>query len=542
MTREQRFSQLSSSTFDVLIIGGGITGAGIAWQLSRYGFKVALVEQNDFASGTSSRSSKLIHGGLRYLPHGEFSLVREVSRERTRLATLMPHLIRPLSTTIPVYRWSPYSMATLPWALWYYDRLSHTASHYRHHRLTPNLVMAHAPGIEPEALTGGVSYWEYWGHDARIVWSVIETAESLGAITVNYTTVTDPQELTKRCRSSPVDIEVVDNRSQKSYAVTTRLIINAAGPWADQMDSRHPLVRSRGIHLVFPHERLPLSHLTILPTEDGANVFAVPQGSITYVGTTDCPDSGDINCPSLPMSDVKYLLTIVNRIFPQTRLQTRDIIAAWSGLRPLIADDANTHTDRLSRRDLITPEGSLITVLGGKFTGFRATAQNVTRTVLQRLDPPATVPAVEAIISAPAQDQMHIWHQQLVESTGLDQTLIESLLQRYGIALKNLAVWANQIPDGFDRVVDSAPVLHAEISWSVMKEQVQTVADFVIRRTGMAWLAGLSPNTVALLINRVAETMRPLFDWSSAEMHQQILQCQNACYLPQVLAMRQSPE
>jgi glycerol-3-phosphate dehydrogenase len=542
MTREQRFSQLTATKFDALIIGGGITGAGIAWQLSRYGFKVALVEQNDFASGTSSRSSKLIHGGLRYLPHGEFALVREVSRERSHLSALMPHLVHPLSATIPVYRWSPYSMTTLPLALWYYDRLSRTSISYRHHRLTPDQVIARTPGIEPEALTGGVSYWEYWGHDARIVWSVIETAESLGAITVNYATVKDPLELAKNCQSSPVNTEIVDILTQRSYALSTRLIINAAGPWADQIDSRHHLVRSRGIHLVFPHERLPLSDLTILPTENGANVFAVPHGPITYVGTTDCPDSGDVGQPSLPMSDVNYLLTIVNRIFPQANLKSRDVIAAWSGVRPLIADDANIQTDRLSRRDLITSEGSLITVLGGKFTGFHATAQNVTRTVLQRVTPPATIPVDEAIVCAPAADQIQLWQQQLEESTGLDPTLVEALLSRYGIALKNLAVWANQIPDGFDRLVESVPVLHAEISWGVMKEQVQTVADFVIRRTGMAWLAGLSPNTVTILINRVAETMRPLLDWSSTEMNQQILQCQNACYLPQVITMRKPPE
>ena len=536
--RQQRFETLVGRPFDALIIGGGITGAGIAWQLARHGVKTALVEQGDYASGTSSRSSKLIHGGFRYLPHGEIRLIRHVSRERTRLAHLMPHLIQPLAMTIPAYHDGPFSLKTLAMGVWLYDHLSHTEKSLSHHRLSIQEVAARTPGIAIPHLSGGISYFEFSGHDARINWSVIHTAQALGAFTMNYVFADLPQSLLKPDGIS--QILVHDRLSGRTGHILARIVVNAAGPWADHLDPSQHLVRSRGVHLVFARQRFPLTHATILPTPENANIFAVPRGPVTYLGTTDQPDTGSIDSPSLPIDDVRYLLQIANHLFPQASLKLNDIIAAWSGMRPLVAQDVLKKTDRLSRRDMIVVKPSLITVLGGKFTGFRATAESVARTVLEMLGGTTLAPVAEFITAAPSPGQIPELLETLRNTHHVTKSTAHSLVERYGLDSLQLLEWARETHQEIDPIMNGIPLLGVEVSWAILREEAVSLADILIRRTGLAWLGGIPPEKMEELMMRVADRMRTILSWDADEIQRQVQDCHQTSYLTDVLRWRES--
>lgn len=537
-SREAQFRRLTTTTFDTLVIGGGITGAGIAWQLSRWGIQVALVEQGDYASGTSSRSSKLIHGGFRYLPHGEIRLVRQVSRERSRLFHLMPHLIRPLPMTIPAYDDGPFSLRTLSFGAWVYDHLSHIEHPLSHHRLSRDDVFHRTPGITIDHLRGGISYFEFSGHDARINWQVIKTAKSLGALAINYVHANLTKSNLRPEGLSEVVIE--DQLTGQVGTVRARVVVNAAGPWASVVDPEEHLVHSRGIHLVFSRARFPLTHATILPTADNANIFAIPRGPVTYLGTTDQRDQGPLDVPALPVKDATYLLDIANRVFPQTLLRLQDIIAAWSGVRPLIAQDKDIKTDRLSRRDMILAKPSMVTVLGGKFTGFRATAEEVAETVLRRLGGTGRTPVPEAIQDAPHANELSQLRTRIINTYHIASQLADTLIERYGEASQDFLQWIEDEHLDHTPIMDGVPLLIAEVNWAMLKEQALTVGDILIRRTGLAWLGGLTPEVLRQVAVRTIAEMRLRLDWDGVESERQLAQFSTTAYLEDVLRFHQA--
>ncbi len=528
--REARFHQLTHQLFDVLVIGGGITGAGIAWQLARWGVKVALVEQGDYASGTSSRSSKLIHGGFRYLPHGEIRLVRQVAQERTRLARLMPHLVSPLRMTIPVYKDGPYPLPLLSLGTWVYDHLGPVDSHHQPTRRTADEIVSRVPHLTARHLRGAVDYYEFWGHDARITWAVIATAAHLGAITLNYVRAEfSPSHFPP---SRPCEIAIVDQRTGNTGMVSARVVVNAVGPWASDWTSEAQLVKSRGIHLAFPYGRIPIPNAIVLKTPDHANVFAVPHGPATYIGTTDKRDASAPESPSLPFDDVQYLLDAANNTFSSLNLIPADIIAAWSGVRPLIAQDAHARTDQLSRRDKVLVNGSLITVLGGKFTGFRATAQAVAEKVLTRLGGTTFTPTSEYILGAPNIIDPMGTMRNIAQSHKIPEDWMAHMWERYGTYSDQL--WATAKPEALAPVVDGIPLLLAEIDWAVQHEQALTVADILIRRTGLAWLEGLNLIQLDALAKGTSERMATLLGWTGNERDRQIHDFNNVSYVDQV--------
>lgn len=533
--RRQRLQHLTQQRFDVLVIGGGITGAGAAWQLARYPLKVALVERRDFASGTSSRSSKLIHGGLRYLPHGQIGLVRQISRERTHLSTLMPHLIHPLAFSLPVFQGDPYSMTMLSTGVWFYDHLGRVPKALRRHRIDRGEISARLPGIRQDALRGGISYWEYSGFDARITWSVIETAESLGAVTLNYC---QAQLESAERDGDGVTVPIVDVIGRQSGSIRARLVINATGIWDPPASlNAPPLARSRGIHLVFPHQRLPLLSATTLPNQAMSNLFAIPRGNVTYVGTSDTGDEGDRDRPDIPDQEVGALLTAVNGVFPDAMLKTRDIIAAWSGMRPLLADPDQLASDRLSRRDVIVEGDRFLAILGGKFTGFRATARTVAERALSKLGfSPATTARNESIASAAplAPSRLEQWSQWM----GLSASTIRSLWERYGMDTEDVLRHAQEQAHGLEPIATGLPFLAGEISWAVVREQAQHLTDVIIRRTGLAWLSGAPPDVLGKVLERSADIMAPWLDWSRDQVQAEVASCRLEAYLPEVMRFR----
>lgn len=389
--RSQRLSELGDRRFDLLVIGGGITGAGIARDAARRGLSVALVEREDFASGTSSRSSRLIHGGVRYLEHGYLHLVFEASRERRRLLELAPHLVRPLQFTWPVYRGARVPRWQLGAALTLYDALALFRNVGRHRRLGRDGVLAAEPALATEGLTGGAAYWDAATDDARLTLANVLDAAHASATVLNHAVV---EALTFPSAHGPADGAIVqDLIGGTSVRVQARVVLNATGPWTDEVaameeTTRGPAVRgTKGVHIAVPSARVGnRAAVTMLSPDDGRVMFTLPSGTHTIIGTTDTPTREHPHEVRATRADVRYLLNACNRFFPAAELTEDDVIAAWAGIRPLVATAKDGPPASASREHAIrtSPRG-VIQVTGGKLTTYREMAEQCVDVVMRHL-------------------------------------------------------------------------------------------------------------------------------------------------------------
>ncbi len=389
--RAQRLSELGDRRFDLLVIGGGITGAGIARDAARRGLCVALVEQEDFASGTSSRSSRLIHGGVRYLEHGYLHLVFEASRERRRLLALAPHLVRPLRFTWPVYAGARVPRWKLAAALTLYDALAMFKNVGRHKRLGRAGVLRAEPRLAADGLKGGASYWDAATDDARLTLANVLDAAHASATVVNHARVT---ALTFPTAHGMADGAVVtDLIGGTEVRVQAKVVLNAAGPWTDEIAAmedtvRGPTVRgTKGVHIAVPAARVG-NHaaVTMLSPDDGRVLFTLPSATHTIIGTTDTPTKEHPHEVRATRADVRYLLNACNRFFPAAALTEDDVIAAWAGIRPLVATTKDGPPASASREHAIrtSPRG-VITITGGKLTTYREMAEQCVDVVVRHL-------------------------------------------------------------------------------------------------------------------------------------------------------------
>ncbi len=389
--RAQRLLALADRHFDLLVVGGGITGAGIARDAARRGLVVALVERDDFAAGTSSRSSRLIHGGVRYLEHGYLHLVFEASRERRLLLQLAPHLVRPLRFTWPVYRGSRVPRWKLGAGLALYDALSLFRNVGRHHRLGATGVLAAEPALATEGLRGGATYWDAATDDARLTLANVLDASATSATVVNHAEVA---HLTFGSANGPVDGAIVRDRlGGQDIPVRARIVLNAAGPWTDEIarledPTAGPAVRgTKGVHVAVPTARVGnVGAVTMLSPDDGRVLFTLPAGAHTIIGTTDTPTTVHPHEVRASRADVRYLLASCNRFFPAARLTEADVVAAWAGIRPLVATGNAGDPSSASREHAITtsPRG-VLTITGGKLTTYREMAEQCVDAAVQRL-------------------------------------------------------------------------------------------------------------------------------------------------------------
>ena len=391
-SRSQRLLALADRQFDILVIGGGITGAGIARDAARRGLVVALIERDDFAAGTSSRSSRLVHGGVRYLEHGYLHLVFEASRERRRLLDIAPHLVRPLQFTWPVYKGARIPRWQLLAGLTLYDALSLFRNIGRHETLSATGVMEHEPALARDRLRGGASYWDAGADDARLTLANVIDACEHSATVLNHAEVRD---LTYSSTTGSVDGVVVrDRRGGGDVTAKARLVINAAGPWTDSIvrlenPAAGPAVRgTKGVHIAVPAARVGnVGAVTMLSPDDGRVMFALPAGPHTIIGTTDTPTTEDPEQVRASRTDVRYLLSACNRFFPAAALTDDDVISAWAGIRPLAAAkySGRGSPSSASREHVITvsPRG-VLTVTGGKLTTFRSMAEECVDLAVRR--------------------------------------------------------------------------------------------------------------------------------------------------------------
>lgn len=382
--RQTVIEALTHGPLDVLVAGGGIVGAGVARDAALRGLRVGLVDQHDFAFGTSSRSSRLLHGGIRYLAQGRVNLVREASVEKVTIHRIAPHLAAPLPFLFPTYQGAPWA----PWALWklrigvkLYDFLCGGRNLGKSSAFDRNSLHAHMAHLDGPRLTGAVRYFDGLTNDARLVIDTLRSADRAGAHLVNYCKLEEAEPSDKGWRCM-----LYDKRARTRMEVMARNIVNAAGPWAPQL--RHSSVQLRltkGVHLVVDREKLPLSDAVVM-TEGNRILFAIPWAERVILGTTDTDYDGVIEEVRTERKDTRYILDVTNATFSGVRLREANVIAAWAGLRPLVADPNGKPSDISRRHEILEPNPGWFDVVGGKLTTYRLMAEQTIDRIVPRLE------------------------------------------------------------------------------------------------------------------------------------------------------------
>ena len=518
--RSEQMAALEGRVFDVLVIGGGITGCAIARDAALRGLTVALVEKEDFASGTSSRSSRLVHGGVRYLEHGHLHLVFESSAERRRLLRLAPHLVHPLEFTWPVYAGARIPRWKLQTGLMLYDALALFRNVGRHRGLSRAAVLHHEPRLQPAGLLGGARYFDAATNDARLTLANAIGAAEAGAVVVNHAAVT--ALLTENGTVAGADVR--DAIHGSAVKVVAKVVVNATGPWSDevrQLDASLPsgsavraLRGSKGTHIAVPRARIGNNDaLTLLSPHDGRVLFVLPAETNAIIGTTDTYTSSPPNEARPTNDDVRYLLEAANTFFPAAHLTGDDVVSAWAGIRPLLPGPATTPGAATREHAVTTSPGGMISITGGKLTTYRVMAGDVIKAVLSRLgrrvgEDRAKSLALPGGDFAALDDLMA----QARHATG-DDALARHLVTTHGSRWQR--VWEFVAPDDGRAPVDAALPYHlGELRYSATSEMASTLGDLLIRRTHVAFETrdhGLGA------AERIAPAIAPLMEWGAAD-------------------------
>lgn len=528
-------AKLKSQTFDIVVIGGGVTGLGVALDAASRGLSVALVERDDLASGTSSKSSKLIHGGLRYLQQGEVRLVYEALHERQRLKRNAPHLVQTLPFMIPILKRdgvvSKKIARALGSAMWMYDLTGGWRIGKFHRRLKADRAFLHLPTMQRERLGSAYVYYDAMADDARICVALARTAISHGAVISNYTAV---GKILHDDNGATCGVQVTTHDAE-TFDVKARIVINAAGVWSDEVlttdlgydpDSIRP---AKGVHLTVPWKKVRNDIAVVIPVPgDKRSLFLVPWISnfdgtyqYTYVGTTDTDYRGSIDDPQCTSTDIDYVLKALNAAVT-TDVTRDDITAVWSGLRPLVksvsGEKINSRTADLSRRHKVAATKSgMITVTGGKLTTYRKMAEDAVDQALLSLDKKARcktkgLPLIGAssknVKNSDARDQ------HLFSRFGSESQIIRDLIKQ-DESLK-------------EQLIPGLPYLRAEAVFAVTHEMAITLDDILSRRTRSRIINRRA--TVANARN-VAELIAPFLGWSEQEINNQVLAFANSCSL-----------
>ncbi|MFM8304210.1 MAG: FAD-dependent oxidoreductase [Actinomycetota bacterium] len=511
LDRDRSLQRLAAEEFDVVVIGGGITGAGCALDAVSRGLRTALVERDDFASGTSSQSSKLVHGGVRYLEQKEFGLVREALAERQIVLRNAPHLVQVLPFLIPILTKDGLIdrriARLLGGVLWMYDLSGGVRIKRVHQRVTRDEALARVPTLRTDELASGYLYYDARADDARLTLAVVRTAADLGAVVVNHAPVV---EITKSPSGRATGIRVTADG--REIEVRARAVVNAAGVWADEVrtldegDRPSTMRPAKGVHITVPWARVRNEIAMFVPNPaDGRPVFVVPWGDVTYIGTTDDDYDGDLDEPQCTADDITYLLDVVNRALVDP-LTEADVIGTWAGLRPLLAAADQAKTADLSRRHGIRVSGTgVVTITGGKLTTYRAMASDTIDQVEQVIDGrhrrcrTKRLPLTGARgYRAPAPD-----------AAPLDA----HLAGRYGTEAPAVQALVAADPALGEPLVPGLPYIRAEAVYAVRAEMAGSLADVLDRRTRCRMLDRAA--TVAAA-ESVARLLAPEWGWDDA--------------------------
>jgi glycerol-3-phosphate dehydrogenase len=550
-SRDAALARLADAHFDVLVVGGGITGAGVALDAAARGLRTALVEARDFASGTSSKSSKLIHGGLRYLQQKEYRLVYEALAERQRLLENAPHLVRPLPFLIPLFGKDGVVNQTVAkaysTALWLYDLTGGLRIGKRHHRLSLDEASRRFPSLRRDRLVAGFLYWDAQADDARLTLAVVRTAVlDYGAAAANYTPVT---ALLRDASGRIAGATVEPAGSSRPIDVRAAVVVNAGGVWADdvrELDEGAAAVGSlrpaKGIHLTVPASKLRVDVAAVLPVpKDRRSIFVVPWGDVVYLGTTDTDYQGPLENPQCTPDDVAYVLGAVNASVTEP-LTVADVVGSWAGLRPLVADATSERTADLSRQHTVrTSASGLITVTGGKLTTYRRMAADTVDEVIRLLAAGTTGAGRPSRLSGHRHSPTR--HLRVrgadgldavdADRLGLDESTTAHLVARYGGEARALAAmiaadraWGRPLARGL-------PYLRAEALYAARYEMAQTVDDVLSRRTRARLRNRAASEAVA---GEVATILATELGWDDAFADQQAREYQEAAEAERIAA------
>lgn len=523
LLRDNLLTSSSTQSYDLIVIGGGVTGAGIALDASLRGLKVLLLEKKDFAWGTSSRSTKLIHGGLRYLKQFEFGLVREVGMERAIVYKNARHLVRPEKMLLPIVKNGSLGKTMTSLGLWVYDFLAGVSKEERRRMIDKPTTKEAEPLLRDDILLGGGLYYEYRTDDARLTISLMKSAVEAGAVCLNYTEV---KSFIYNSAGKIDGLMVDDVLSGGSITFKGAKVVNAAGPWVDTLrkiettdpDSAAPKKRlhlTKGVHLVFKRERVPLQQSAYFDVKDGRMIFAIPRGDNTYIGTTDTNYKGEIDSPNTTKDDVGYLISATNEMFPSLALKPSDVISTWSGLRPLIHEEGKDPSE-LSRKDeVFHSKGGLISIAGGKLTGYRKMAQRIVDLVCKELSIKEKCSTkVYRLAGAEFDSEEAI---ALFTDRSLDESKQASIspnavrfwVNLYGTRASEIIERCYETVPNFENPEDRA--LFAEIWYCVNQEMTLTACDFFVRRTGRLYFnyQSITPD----IKNKAITYMASLFGW-----------------------------
>lgn len=492
LQRQQTIDELQGREYDLLVIGGGITGCGIALDAIARGLSVALVEMQDFAAGTSSRSTKLVHGGLRYLKQFEIKEVAELGKERAIVYENGPHVTTPVWMLLPFHKGGTFGKYSTNLGLRVYDFLAGVKRAERRYMLNAIQTVEKEPLVKTKGLLGGGMYVEYRTDDARLTIEVAKAAIEKGATLINYMKAENFLYNEQRKINGIVANDLITNRT---IDIRAKAVVNAAGPWVDDVRTiegkqagKH-LILSKGVHIVFDQSKFPLKQAVYFDTADGRMVFAIPRQGKTYVGTTDTFYEGDARNMDIYQEDRDYIMNAIRYMFPNVKVTDADIESSWAGVRPLIHEDGKNPSE-ISRKDevWVSPSG-LVTIAGGKLTGYRKMAETVLNTITQELkqqfgiqSSPCTtkkIPISGGDIGGSKKLYAFLYDRtRLGKKIGLSEEEAKFLTQHYG----------SNVDIVFTYVKEEHPILpswlYAQLMYGIHHEMVVHPNDFMVRRTG----------------------------------------------------------
>ncbi|HUN58297.1 MAG TPA: glycerol-3-phosphate dehydrogenase [Candidatus Binataceae bacterium] len=520
--RAAESARLGAEIFDVAVIGGGINGAAIARDTALRGLNIALVDRGDFAGATSSHSSKLIHGGLRYLPQGQIRLVYHSLRERERLRRLTaPHLVGPIQFLFPFYAGRRPGRWAISAGLVLYDLFARTPVAERNRRLSSDEVRLLEPALDADGLSGGALYYDGWGDDARLtIENLVDTAMHRGTV-VNYAEVVSLGHTGGRLAAAIVK----DRESGQLIELRARCFVNAAGPWLDRVRmlddpaARASMRLTKGVHLVVSAAQLPVKNALVLTDTAGRIVFVMPYEEWTLIGTTDTDYRGDPAQMRVDAEDIDYLIGVVNQAMPGVGLEREDVAYSFAGLRVLPANDGGQAPSAVAREEVVSESASgLISIGGGKLTSHRRMGEQIGAMVLRRLGRPSgpsptrtmALPGARAIVN-----QMANGRAQEPVDARVWRERCPWLERRYGSRAAMVLVIAREQPELAQPLSAEAPVIGAEVVFAVRYEWARTVSDFLIRRTAIAWR---NPPAAIASAAAVAKIMAEELGWDRARM------------------------
>jgi glycerol-3-phosphate dehydrogenase len=521
--RAGALARLRDDEFDVLVVGGGITGAGVALDAAARGLRTALVERDDFASGTSSKSSKMVHGGLRYLQQREYFLVYENLAERQRLLENAPHLVQPLPFLIPLFgRDGVVKKAVAKaysTALWIYDVTGGLRIGKRHRRLPVDEVLAHLPVLKPEYVVAGFLYYDAQADDARLTLNIARTAVlDHGAVAANYAGVVEVLK--------DADGQACGARLADGTVVRAEVVVNAAGVWADDVraldEGTHPdsIRPAKGVHIAVPWDKVRCDIAAVIPVvADRRSIFVVPWGGRVYLGTTDTDYDGPLDDPQCTAEDVKYLLDAFN-LFSTEPLTEDDIVGTWAGLRPLVKSAETERTADLSRRHAVTVSDSgVVTVTGGKLTTYRKMAADTVDEVVRRLGRGTRRSPTKHLRLRCADGTEELRRPDAAARLDVDPDLLAHLVGRFGGEARAVLAMLEADPELAAPLVPGLPYLRAEAVYATRYEMVHTLTDVLARRTRALLVARDAASEAA---HSVAKLLAPELGWSAAETQRQV--------------------